>query len=55
MPGLCVPVERRQREADTVEVSIQDGDPFWCGVWRCDIQAVPVGRCRVVYCVTVDV
>jgi hypothetical protein len=25
------------------------------GVWRCDINAVPVGRCQVVYCITVDV
>jgi hypothetical protein len=55
MPGLCAPVERRWREADTVEVSREDGDPCWCGVWRCDIQAVLVGRCWVAYCINVDI
>jgi len=43
------------REVDSVEVSRQGGDPCWCGVWRFDVNAVPVGRYRVLYCMAVDV
>ena len=50
LSGLCVPVE-----IDTVEVSRQGDDPCWCGVWReVFVQAEPVGRYQVVYCIAVN-
>jgi len=41
-------------EINTVEVSTGN-NPCWCGVWsRVVVQAVPVGRYHVVYCVAVN-
>ena len=46
--GLCVPVE-----IDSVEVARQGDDSCWCG-GRFVVQAVPVRRYQVVYCVAVN-
>ena len=53
--GRCPRFMCRWKEVDSVEVSRQAGDPCWCGVWMFDVNALPVGRYQVVYCITVNV
>ena len=36
------------RGFDSMEVARQGSDLCWCGVWRFDVNAVPVGRYQVV-------